>query len=77
MTAVDPNAPAGFAAAPTSALLAVRRNLLAGLDRVAASLDAGTFTTRRPNGSAPPSESGHLTLALLDGVDRELERRNT
>ncbi|GAA2347268.1 hypothetical protein [Dactylosporangium salmoneum] len=65
----------GFAAAPTAALEAVRLNLLAGLDRVAGSLDDGTFTTCGPKGAAPPAQSGHLTLALLDGVDRELETR--
>lgn len=65
----------GFADTPTVALEAVRANLLAGLDRVAASLDAGTFTTCGPKGAAPPAQSGHLTLALLGGVDAELETR--
>jgi hypothetical protein len=65
----------GFAAAPTAALEAVRGNLLAGLDRVTASLDDGTFAACGPKGAAPPAQSGHLTLALLAGVDAELGTR--
>jgi hypothetical protein len=65
----------GFAAAPTAALETVRTNLLAGLDRIAAALADGTFTTCGPKGAAPPAQSGHLTLALLAGVDAELATR--
>jgi len=67
----------GFAAADTAALSTIRTNLLAGLDLVAASIADGSFHTVGPKGSAPPSESGQLTLALLNGVDAELERRET
>jgi hypothetical protein len=67
----------GFAATSTEALLAVRLNLLAGLDRIATSLTDGSFTTCGAKGQAPPAQSGHLTLWLLDGVDTELERRAT
>lgn len=65
----------GFAATSTAILLAIRENLLAGLDQVAASLEDGTFTACGPKGSAPPAQSGLLTLALLDGVNRELATR--
>lgn len=65
----------GFATTPTAALETIRGNLLAGLDRVAASLADGTFEVCGPKGAAPPAQSGHLTLALLDGVDAELETR--
>jgi hypothetical protein len=65
----------GFAAADTATLEIIRSNLLGGLDKVVESLDAGTFHTVGPKGSAPPAQSGHLTLALLDEVEAELERR--
>ena len=65
----------GFAAASTETLQVIRGNLLAGLDRVAATIEAGTFTDVGPKGAAPPAESGNLTLALLRGVEEELERR--
>ncbi len=67
----------GFESATTPVLLATRRNLLAGLDLVAAHLAGGTFETVGPKGAAPPSQSGRLTLALLNGVDAELERRSS
>lgn len=65
----------GFAKAPTPVLEQVRRNLLAGLDRVAKSLGDDTFNLCGPKGAAPPAQAGHLTLALLAGVDAELETR--
>ena len=65
----------GFSALGTKQLRDLRRNLLRGLDRVADHLDAGTFHQVGPNGEAPPSESGHLTLLLLRKVDAELESR--
>jgi len=67
----------GFDHAPTAALETIRGNLLAGLDRIADHLAAGTFEDIAPGRSSPPSQSGHLTLALLAGVDAELERRTT
>jgi hypothetical protein len=65
----------GFADASTEALHAVRTNLLAGLDKVAGHLDAGTFDTIPPKKASPPSQSGQLTLALLNAVDAELAAR--
>lgn len=65
----------GFTAASTSTLHTIRANLLAGLDRVADHIEAGTFHTVGPKGSAPPSQSGQTTLALLRRLDAELERR--
>lgn len=65
----------GFQGYPTHVLETTRARLAAGLDRVAASLDAGTFETPGAKGQAPPSQSGLLTLALLDAIDAELTRR--
>lgn len=62
--------------ASTAVLTAIRLNLLAGLDLVNQHIEAGTFHTVGPKGSAPPAESGRLTLALLNLVDDELARRN-
>lgn len=65
----------GFEHASDATLKTLRDNLLAGLDAVAATVDAGTFHMPGPKGSAPPAQSGHLTLALLDGVEAELAAR--
>lgn len=65
-----------FANATTAALLSVRSNLLRGLDIVAGHIDAGTFDVVAPGKASPPCQSGHLTLALLAGVDAELAIRN-
>lgn len=65
----------GFEQYPTPVLLGVRDNLLRGLDLVAGHVAAGTFHTIREGKSSPPSQSGHLTLILLSGVDAELDRR--
>lgn len=56
-------------------LTVIRGNLLAGLERVADEVAAGTFHDVGPKGAAPPSQSGHLTLALLEGVEAELADR--
>lgn len=53
-----------------------RRNLLGGIDLVAASIAEGTFHHVGPKGAASPAQAGHLTLALLNGVDAELTRRS-
>lgn len=66
----------GFEEASTETLLATRARLLSGLDLVARHVDAGTFHTIPPGKASPPSQSGHLTLILLNGVDAELARRN-
>lgn len=65
----------GFEGATLTTLRTIERNLLAGLTRVADTITAGTFNTCGPKGSAPPAQSGHLTLALLAGVRRELATR--
>lgn len=65
----------GFADTPTAVLEAIRGNLLAGLDLVAAHVDAGTFHTIAPGKASPPSQSGHLTRILLEGVEAELAQR--
>ena len=65
----------GFATASTDDLRVIEANLLAGLDRVAASLDDGTFDAPRTKGNAPPSQSGLFTLGLLDGLRAELASR--
>jgi hypothetical protein len=65
----------GFEHTSTAALETIRGNLLRGLDAVAGHLAAGTFHTCGPKGSAPPSQSGLLTLALLNGVNAELAAR--
>lgn len=65
----------GFANADTATLRTIRGNLLAGLTLVAGTIEAGTFHAVGPKGAAPPSQAGHLTLALLYGVNAELERR--
>ena len=61
--------------ATTEVLLAIQENLLKGLGVVAERLAAGTFHTSAKEGSAPPSQSGALTLILLLGVEDELESR--
>lgn len=64
-----------FETYPTPVLRAVEENLLRGLDRVAESLDAGTFFLVGPGGKAAPCESGNITLGLLNAVRAELARR--
>lgn len=66
----------GFEDQSTEVLKAVRLNLLEGLDRVAESLEDGTFDSPRDKGSAPPSQGGQITLGLLGAIDRELSRRS-
>jgi hypothetical protein len=65
----------GFENTPTEVLLALRANLLAGLDEVARHLDAGTFHTLRK--ASCPSQSGQLTVVLLEGIDAVLAHRDT
>lgn len=67
----------GFAAADTETLVVIRDNLLRGLDRVAEALADGSFEVIGDRGAASPSQSGHTTLALLAGVESELERRTS
>jgi hypothetical protein len=65
----------GFEQASIETLTVIRDNLVRGLDEVAAALADGTFETVGPKGAAPPSQSGQTTLALLAGIDAELESR--
>jgi hypothetical protein len=65
----------GFEKASAETLRVIEQNLLAGLTRVAGTIVDGTFHTCGPKGSAPPSQSGQLTLVLLDGVRSELATR--
>lgn len=65
----------GFERASTATLTTIRGNLLRGLDKVAASLDDGTFHTVGPKGEAPPAESGQTTLALLGQINAVLAGR--
>lgn len=60
----------------TDALLVIRENLLRGLQLVADRIEDGTFHNVGPHGAAPPSQSGQITLALLEGVDAELADRS-
>lgn len=66
----------GFEKASTETLEIIRRNLLAGLDRVSDALASGTFEQVGPKGAAPPSQSGQTTLALLTSIEAELTRRS-
>ncbi len=66
----------GFQPYPTSVLVRVRTNLLAGLDRVAAHAAAGTLHTIPEGKSSPPVQAGQLTLILLDAIDAELAHPN-
>jgi len=61
----------------TEVLEIIKGNLLRGLDRVAESLDDGTFTKSHSKGSAPISETGFVTLGLLQGIQEELAFRLT
>lgn len=65
----------GFEEASTEDLLTTQKNLLDGLGLVGQHIQAGTFKLAVKEGSAPPSQSGWLTLILLMGVEDELEAR--
>jgi hypothetical protein len=66
----------GFAQADTETLQVIHASLLQGLDRVAQSLADGSFEAVGERGAAPPSQSGQTTLALLAGVEAELQSRD-
>jgi hypothetical protein len=65
----------GFENTSTATLKIIRANLLLGLEKVAATIEDGSFHTVGPKGEAPPSQSGTLTLFLLQGIEAELEKR--
>jgi len=64
----------GFENTPTPILLGLRLNLLEGLDRVAESIEDGTFLQIGAKGSSP-AQSGQLTLGLLCAVTETLDNR--
>jgi hypothetical protein len=45
------------------------------LDKVAGHIDAGTFDVIAPKKASPPSQAGQLTLAMLNAVNEEHDRR--
>ena len=65
----------GFEEVSTEALLVIQENLFNGLAIVAKHLEAGTFNVAAKDGSAPPAQSGTLTISLLLGVEDVLEAR--
>lgn len=65
----------GFSDCSDEILLSLRQNLINGLDEVAKTIDNGTFKKPGTKGAAPPSQSGQITLALLVGIQEELDRR--
>lgn len=66
----------GFESTSTEVLEIIRDNLLSGLDKVAATIEAGTFHVVGEKGKAPPSQAGQMTLSLLVAVDAELKARS-
>lgn len=70
-----PPSDSGLAHVSPETLLAIRDNLLSGLNLVAASLVAGTFETVGKKGAAPPSQAGQITLGMLVSVNNELVAR--
>lgn len=65
----------GFAEADRDTLLAIRRNLLHGLNELARHAEAGTLHDTADGAHSPPVASGWLTVALLDQVNAELYAR--
>jgi hypothetical protein len=59
----------------TETLLVIQENLINGLKIVAGHFIAGTQNASKKVGATPPSQFGHLVLALLLGVEDELESR--
>lgn len=62
----------GFETKAPALLLAVRENLLQGLDIVAGHVDRGTADAIPLNKSSSPIQAGFLTLLLLESVEAEL-----
>jgi hypothetical protein len=65
----------GWNTVSTETLELLRNNLIQGLKKVAAHIAAGTFEEIPPGKSSPPSQSGQLTLALLNEIEAELADR--
>jgi len=66
----------GYEHVDTKGLMKIRDGLLGALERLAATIEDGTFRTCGEKGAASPAQSGLLTLALLMGVVRTLAQRN-
>ena len=64
-----------FTNTDTKTLLKVWENIKGGLDKVAKSIDDGSFNTVGTKGAAPPSQSGQTTLWFAVAVDTELTKR--
>lgn len=59
----------------TQGLLKLHANLLRGLDKVVAHIDAGTLDVSPAPKVCPPRAGGQLTVALLGTVEKELAVR--
>ncbi len=64
-----------FSSIPTPTLLVTWENLKKGFDKVADSLEKGTFHTPGSKGAAPPSQAGQTTLWFAKAVYAELHSR--
>jgi hypothetical protein len=65
----------GFADADRETLLAIRGNLLRGLDQLAPRAAAGTLHVIADGAHTPPAASGWLMTILLEQVNAELRQR--
>lgn len=65
----------GFSKYETETLLTIRKNLLRNLEGIGKTIEAGSFHTVRVKGGSPPSQFGHLVLALLESLQEELDER--
>jgi hypothetical protein len=66
----------GWAQAQTETLLATREDLLGGLKLVWDHMQAGDAHVIHEGHSTRPIDAGVITLALLEGCEAELTRRN-
>lgn len=56
-------------------LLAIRQNLLKGLDKVAEHVDKGTLRVIAAGRASSPGEAGRISLGMLTRLDEELADR--
>jgi hypothetical protein len=64
-----------FTSTDTKVLLEIWKNLKGGFDKIAKTLDDGTFNKVGAKGAAPPSQAGQTTLWFAVAVDQELTKR--
>jgi hypothetical protein len=64
-----------FTDIPTPILVKTWNNLTQGLDKVAKSLEDGTFHETGAKGAASPAQAGQMTLWFMFAVDQELVKR--